>query len=228
MPRAKVASAEGWPDYVASLPEYTPVSLSHGHKQTIAAIALDAGMAPDTVVWLTLRLQEVAGVVRVGAAGQEAQPTPQGELEQVRRLREAAEAVETGLRDLWPAGAARRAAIAEAQRLFHGREGKRQEGGLPPLRRTELGVVAYITAESLRAAERKLMAATRRGRPALSVARETVDLLAIYVSRISRDAEVLAALAGVVLDAIDVPKAGRSPSALNRYAGARLRAKPAT
>ncbi len=222
MPRAKVVTAAGWPGYVASLPEYAPVSLSHGHKETIAAIAFGAGIAPEATVWLTQRLQELAGVVRVGAAGQGRQPTPQAELEQVRRLREAAEAVEAGLRDLWPAGTARKAAIAEARRLFHGREAP-----AVPNVRTEMGIATYIAAESLRAAERKLLAASRRGRPARSVGREAVNLLAPYVCRVTRDAEVLAALAGVVLDAIDVPEAGRSPAVLTRYAVATLSAMPA-
>jgi hypothetical protein len=221
MPRAKPVTAAGWPAYVASLPEYAPTMFAPGHKQTIAAIALGAGLAPDAVVWLTQRLQEVVGVVRVGAAGQPQQPTLQAELERVRRLREAAEAVEAGLRDLWPAGPARELATVEARRLFHGRDAPS-----PPNVHTELGVAAYITAEALRVTESRLASAARRGRPSLSVAREAVNLAGVYVARVCRDPAVLAALAGVVLDAVGAPKAGRSTAVLTRYAAACMAALP--
>jgi hypothetical protein len=220
MPRAKPVTAADWPAYVASLPLW-PVGLSSGHKQTIAAIALNAGLAPDAVVWLTQRLQEVVGIVRVGAAGQPQQPTPQAELEQVRRLREAAEAVEAGLRDLWPAGSARNLATVEARRLFHGHDAPSL-----PNAHTELGVAAYITAEALRVTEGRLESAARRGRPSLSVAREAVYLAGVYVGMVCRDPAVLAALAGVVLDVVEAPKAGRSKAVLTRYAAACLAELP--
>jgi len=212
MPRAKARTAGQWQAYVESVPQCEPIRFAAGHRQAIAAL-----VPADAVVWITQRLQEVAGIVRAGSSAPSIQPTTHAELEQVRRLREKAEAVERGLRDLAPAGPARRYAMAEAKRLFFGREPP-----APPNINTHLGIVAHLTAQALRISERKLLAEARRGRPVQSVGRAAVNLAAVHVGRVSRDPAVLAALASIVLDAADVPKAGRSTAVLGRYATAAL------
>ncbi len=213
MPRAKVVTAAQWPQYVAALGDWKPIPFGTGYKHAIAALV----PSPRDVVWITQRLQEVAGIVAQMARGDGFAPSAHAEVEHVRRLREHAEAVEKGLRELWPTGDAGKFAKAEAERLFFGREPP-----APPNLETHLGIVAYVTAQSLRVAERKLIASAKRGAPTGSVAREAVNLTTLYARKIQEEPDLIASLSGIVLDAASVPKAGRSKAVLMRYAKAAL------